>query len=323
MALLAAKVVADHAEPRTRCRCSGPALGSAIPKRRPCCSDGTVFRAVSTLRGIDLGEEHAGLDAALGKNLAPGGDDQRMAVGLALVLVHAALRRGEDEAAGLDGAGAQQRVPMRLAGLSGEGRRHREERRAGFGQRAIERRKTHVVADRQPDAAPRQVRDHGGLARLVVGGLAIALAAGQIDIEHMDLVVAGEQIAVGPDQERAVDRALRRKAQRQRADMEMDLQFRGERAIGFQREIVFLGGQMLEQRLAVQLHHVAHLGGEHIIGALRRRLADQLDALLEARLGQQPGAHLHHGGGKGRASAHEEAFSPASRPSSLPARSSA
>src|SRR5262249_28449258 len=35
--LLAAKRVADHAEPRTRCRCSGPDLGSAMPKRRPCC----------------------------------------------------------------------------------------------------------------------------------------------------------------------------------------------------------------------------------------------------------------------------------------------
>src|SRR6185436_2608486 len=116
------------------------------------------------LRGIDLSEEHAGLDAALGENLAPGGDDQRMAEGLTLVLVHTALRRREDEAARLDGAGAQQRVPMRLAGLSGEGRRHREERRAGFGQRAIERGETYVVADRQPDPAPRQIRDHGRLA---------------------------------------------------------------------------------------------------------------------------------------------------------------
>ena len=129
---------------------------------------------------------------------------------------------------------------MRLAGLSGECRRHREERRAGLGERTIECGEAHVVADRQPDTTPRQIRDHGRLARLVIGGLAIALAAGQIDIEHMDLVVAGEQIAVRPDQERAVDGALRRKAQRQRADMEMDIQFRRQRPIGLQREIVFL-----------------------------------------------------------------------------------
>src|SRR4051812_42810697 len=51
MAALAAEVVADHADPRTRCRCSGPALGSAIPKRRPCCSDGIACRAVTTFDG--------------------------------------------------------------------------------------------------------------------------------------------------------------------------------------------------------------------------------------------------------------------------------
>ena len=40
MALLAAQVISDHVDPRTRCRCSGLALGSATLKRRPCCSDG-------------------------------------------------------------------------------------------------------------------------------------------------------------------------------------------------------------------------------------------------------------------------------------------
>ena len=33
--------------------------------------------------------------------------------------------------------------------------------------------------------------------------------------------------------------------------MKMDLQFSGERAIGLERTIVFFGGEMLEQRLAV------------------------------------------------------------------------
>src|SRR5206468_4545293 len=51
MAAPAAEVIPDHADPRTRCRCSGPALGSAMPKRRPCCSDGIVCRAVTTFDG--------------------------------------------------------------------------------------------------------------------------------------------------------------------------------------------------------------------------------------------------------------------------------
>ena len=93
----------------------GDAEAPAVLQRRHGLAGGL------NLRGVDLGKKHAGLDAAFGENLAPGGDDQRMPEGLTLVLVHAALRRGEDEATGLDGAGAQQRVPMRLAGLSGEG----------------------------------------------------------------------------------------------------------------------------------------------------------------------------------------------------------
>src|SRR6266404_1754902 len=51
MAGLAAERIADHADPRTRCRWSGPAFGSATLKRLPCCSDGTALRAVSTFAG--------------------------------------------------------------------------------------------------------------------------------------------------------------------------------------------------------------------------------------------------------------------------------
>src|ERR1700728_5166819 len=97
-------------------------------------------------------------------------------------------------------------MPMRLAGAYREGGWHGEERRAAFGERAVQRRKAHVVADREADAAPGQVRDHGGFARLVIGGFAIALATRQIDIEHMDLVIACENVAIRSDQERAVDR---------------------------------------------------------------------------------------------------------------------
>src|SRR6202035_1613387 len=49
--VVAAERVSDHADPRTRCRCSGPDFGSAIVKRRPCCSDGTDLRAASTFDG--------------------------------------------------------------------------------------------------------------------------------------------------------------------------------------------------------------------------------------------------------------------------------
>ena len=95
-------------------------------------------------------------------------------------------------------------------------------RRAGLGQRAIERREAQVVADRQAEPAPRQIGKHRQFARPVVARLAIALAAGEIDVEHVDLVVARDDLAVRVDQERAVGRLVGRNLDRQRADMEID-----------------------------------------------------------------------------------------------------
>src|SRR6267378_542956 len=60
VAAFAVQGISDHTEPRTRCRCSGPALGSAMLKRRPCCSDGTVLRAVSTFEGSILARKTPG-----------------------------------------------------------------------------------------------------------------------------------------------------------------------------------------------------------------------------------------------------------------------
>jgi len=78
-------------------------------------------------RGIDLRHEHAGFDAALSQYFAPGGDNQGVPEGLALILVQAGLGCRKNKSAIFDGAGAQERVPMGLAGLPREGGRHGEE----------------------------------------------------------------------------------------------------------------------------------------------------------------------------------------------------
>src|SRR5579871_1046474 len=115
-----------------------------------------------------------------------------MAKRLALVLMQPRLRGRKHKAAGLDGARLQQSVPMSLAGLASKSRRNRQEYCAAFRKRPVERGKPQVVANRQADPAPGQVGNDRGLARLVIGALAIALAAGQVDVEHVDLVVACE-----------------------------------------------------------------------------------------------------------------------------------
>src|ERR1044072_4971851 len=51
VALVADEIVANHPSPPTTWRCVGSAIGSRIPKRRPCCSDGIRPRAVDTSAG--------------------------------------------------------------------------------------------------------------------------------------------------------------------------------------------------------------------------------------------------------------------------------
>ena len=204
-----------------------PADGSARPAVRPPRSGGRAAatecgRAPATSAGSISANDHAGLGAALGDDAAPRIDHQRMAEGLAAVLVLAALRGREHVAAVLDGAGAHQHVPVRLAGLPGEGRRDGEERGAGLGQRPVERGKAQVVADRQAEPAPRQVVQHRELAGPVASRLAIALAVGEIDVEHVDLVVARDDLAVRVDQERAVGRLVGGRLDRERADVQID-----------------------------------------------------------------------------------------------------
>ena len=218
---------------------------------------------------IDLGHHHAGLGAAFGDDAAPRIDHQRMAEGLAAVLVLAALRRGEHVAAVLDGAGAHQHVPVRLAGLLGEGRGNGEERRAGLRQRAVERREAQIVADGQAEPAPRQVVQHGKLAGPIAPRLAIALAVGQIDVEHVDLVVARDDLAARVDQEAAVGRLVGGGLHRQRADVQMDRKLARQLAEGREARVVLLRHDGGEQLVAAHLHDVGHLGRLHVVGAGR------------------------------------------------------
>ena len=66
----------------------------------------------------------------LGEHLAPGRDDEAVAIGAAAFGMLAILRRRKDEAAILDRPRAQQHMPMGAPGRHGEGRGHGEEIRA-------------------------------------------------------------------------------------------------------------------------------------------------------------------------------------------------
>src|SRR5581483_4155732 len=112
-----------------------------------------------------------------------------MAESIASILVSATLSGREHKAAVFDGTTADQNVPVRLAGLFGKCRRNCQHRRARFRKRTIESGKAKIVTDGEPEPAPRQIRQDRQFARTIIPSFAITFSAGEIDIEHMDLVV--------------------------------------------------------------------------------------------------------------------------------------
>ena len=76
-------------------------------------SAGYARTHVGNAREVDVGETDAGLLAHVEQHLAPRIDHERMAEGVAAVLVVPDLRRGDDEQPSLDRARAKQNMPMR------------------------------------------------------------------------------------------------------------------------------------------------------------------------------------------------------------------
>src|SRR3954454_2732805 len=148
----------------------------------------------------------------------------------ATVLMPAALRCREHERTVLDCTRAVEHMPMRLACLFGECGRHGKERGPGMGQCTIERRKPDVITDGQAKPPPRQVCRHSNLARAVRSRFAVALAAREIDIEHVYFVVAGDNVSLPINQKRPIYCFFRQKLDGERADMKKYAQPAGKLA---------------------------------------------------------------------------------------------
>jgi hypothetical protein len=204
------------------------------------------------------------------------------------------------------------------------------ERSTGFRQCTVQRREAQVVADRNAEAAPWQVMHDGELARPEIVRFAVALAVGEIDVEHVDLVVARDNLAARIDQEGAVGRLVGRYLYGQRSDVQPDRELARKLAEHGEAGVAFLRDDCAKQSLTARFHDVGHLGGEHVVRAPLLGLADQLGGGVQIGLRRAPGAHLDEAGaerrllaGRLRHVADLAAAGSASSGSSLPASSSA
>ena len=105
------------------------------------------------------------------------------------------LRRSDHITPGFNGSGLQQRVPVCLPSHLGECRGNRNDIGASLGEHAIKIRKPQVITDRHADAAERCGRQNSMIARPIGAGLAIGLAVADIHVEHVNLVIAGDDLA--------------------------------------------------------------------------------------------------------------------------------
>src|SRR6185295_11349076 len=174
-----------------------------------------------------------------------------MAERIPAVFVSAALGCRKYKTAVFNGTAADEDMPMGFAGLFCESRRNCQHGCASFGERAVKRGKTQVIANGQTEAAPRQIGQYRQLPRTVVARLAIALAAGQIDVEHMDLVVAREDVALRIDQERTIGGAIGRYPDRKGTDVHVDAELTRDLAQRGQRWVCLFFDGHSEKLLAI------------------------------------------------------------------------
>ena len=88
----------------------------------------------------------------------------------------------------------------------GEGGRRGDHRRSGQGQGAMQGREAHVVADGQAELAERRVHDHGRFAGRVGRRLPRRFTGRKIHVEHVQLVVGGDDRAGRIDDDLAIGR---------------------------------------------------------------------------------------------------------------------
>src|SRR5206468_6975975 len=95
----------------------------------------------------------------------------------------------------------------------------------------------------------------------------IALAVRQIDVEHVDLVVAGHDLALGPEQEAAVGATLRIELDGERADQQPGAEFGSQGLKSRDCRVAILAMRASQDLVTLGLDAGGVLGRQYEIGA--------------------------------------------------------
>src|SRR5262245_40885969 len=165
---------------------------------------GDALARLRYLGTVKISNNDRSMNAAFGKDFAPGRNDKTVSIGFPATFVLAGLRRSQDKAAIFNGARADQHAPMRLPGGSGKGGGNGQKIGTRPSERAVELRKAQVVANRQSQHPPWELGQNAPTAGLIVLRLAINLAIRERHVEHVNLVEAGDNVSIWRKQKGAV-----------------------------------------------------------------------------------------------------------------------
>jgi putative transposase len=179
--------------------------GAAGPPARRVAEARHLAPGLEQVAALERLDHHAVTGRQLADDGAPGVDDERVPEALAALVVVAPLGGGDHPALVLDGPRPQQQVPVRPPGVRGEGGRHQEDLGAGVErQLAVELGEADVVADRHPHLRRPHAHHDRGLAGRRRVGLAQRGAAGDVDVEQVDLSIEPADCSRRGDDDRRV-----------------------------------------------------------------------------------------------------------------------
>jgi hypothetical protein len=196
-----------------------------------------------------------------------------------------------------DRAGAEQRFPMCLASRHSERRRHGDDLSARPRQRAVKRRKAHVVTDRKANlGVQRTSHDDSLIATLERVAFPIGLATAERYIEQIDLIVFGRDLATGIEHEGAVEHLAVAGVDRTRAEQQPHAEFLRGRTPGLELTLNLRRPDCLQHPRLIAIEHHRTLRRRDKARASGRSLAQERHCRRPVRCRIDPRSKLNRGG---------------------------
>ena len=148
-------------------------LTTTTSNSRSCVNEG-ILRRITSMLPVSISADTTPGSVAPSARTSPQGEMIRLCPKVSRpISCRPALRGGKYECLRLDRTRLEERVPVRIAGNAGERGGACNEPGTALGERAVQGGKAQIIADRQAQRSPRQIRQDGARPGLVIDAFAV------------------------------------------------------------------------------------------------------------------------------------------------------